>query len=195
MMKSASPHPARNPALKLVIAAPTSVDMMAFFHDLCHREDNAVLRNYQLGTLDALRMETHRFSQALSKDVTIIVHALVGHRQYNALQEVLLSNTNGILLLLDMEPSQREASMQTVVHTIQSLQRNGLDLRHFPVVFLYHRAERTSTAMLQEWDQLLELERNQMPRFYSASAFGPESAHAMEALINSMLEALHSRTL
>jgi hypothetical protein len=193
-MKSASLHPARDPALKLVIAAPPSVDLMAFFHDLSHSEDSAVLRNYQLGTLDALRLETRRFCPALSKDITIKVHALIGHRQYGALQEVLLSNADGILILLDMEPSQREASMHTVVQTIQNLQRDGADLRRFPVVFLYHRAERTGAAMLQEWDRLLEIENNQMPRFCCASTFGPQSAQAMEALISRTLAAQQRHT-
>jgi hypothetical protein len=189
-MKSPSASSAADHALKLVVSAPPSVDLMAFFQDLARLADSAVLRNYQLGTLDALRMETRRFSQFLSQEVSIAVHALIGHHQYNALQEILLSNADGILLLLDMEPRQRQASMQTVVQTIQNLQRQGVDLRQFPVVFLYHRAELTTPADLQEWDQLLELEHNQMPRFYSATEFGSHGAQAMEALIARALEVL-----
>lgn len=189
-MKSPSASSAADHALKLVISAPPSVDLMAFFQDLARLADSAVLRNYQLGTLDALRMETRRFSQFLSQEVSIAVHALIGHHQYNALQEILLSNADGILLLLDMEPRQRQASMQTVVQTIQNLQRQGVDLRQFPVVFLYHRAELTTPAELQEWDQLLELEHNQMPRFYCATEFGSHGAQAMEALIARALEVL-----
>jgi hypothetical protein len=189
-MKSPSASSAADHALKLVVSAPPSVDLMAFFQDLARLADSAVLRNYQLGTLDALRMETRRFSQFLSQEVSIAVHALIGHHQYNALQEILLSNADGILLLLDMEPRQRQASMQTVVQTIQNLQRQGVDLRQFPVVFLYHRAELTTPADLQEWDQLLELEHNQMPRFYCATEFGSHGAQAMEALIARALEVL-----
>jgi hypothetical protein len=189
-MKSTSASSAADHALKLVVSAPPSVDLMAFFQDLARLADSAVLRNYQLGTLDALRMETRRFSQFLSQEVSIAVHALIGHHQYNALQEILLSNADGILLLLDMEPRQRQASMQTVVQTIQNLQRQGVDLRQFPVVFLYHRAELTTPADLQEWDQLLELEHNQMPRFYCATEFGSHGAQAMEALIARALEVL-----
>lgn len=193
-MKSPSASSAPEHALKLVVSAPASVDLMALFQDLARLADSAILRNYQLGTLDALRLETRRFSQSLSQEVRIAVHALIGHHQYNALQEVLLSNADGILLLLDVEPRQRQASMQTVVQTIQTLQRQGLDLRQFPVVFLYHRTEHTTPADLQEWDQLLELERNQMPRFYCASEFSNQGAQAMEALITRALEALHRQT-
>jgi hypothetical protein len=189
-MKSASASSAHHHALKLVISAPESVDVMALFHDLARLQGGAILRNYQLGTLDALRMETIRFSQALSQELHISLHALIGQKQYGALQEVLLSNADGVLLVLDMEPGQRQASLHTVVQTIQNLQRQGVDLRHFPVVFLYHRAELTTPAMLQEWDQLLELERNQMPRFYCATEFGNNSWLAMEALITRALEAL-----
>lgn len=193
-MKSPSASSAHDHALKLVITAPPSVDLMAFFQDLAHLADSAVLRNYQLGTLDALRLETRRFSQSLSQEVRIAVHALIGHQQYNALQEVLLSNADGILLLLDVDPRQRQASMQTVVHTIQTLQRQSVDLRQFPVVFLYHRADLASPAELQEWDQLLELEHNRMPRFFCAAEFGNQGAQAMEALITRALEALHKQT-
>jgi hypothetical protein len=189
-MKSASASSAHDHALKLVIAAPPSVDLMALFRDLARLHGGAVLRNYQLGTLDALRMETIRFSQALSREVRISLHALVGQRQYNALQEVLLSNADGMLLLMDMEPSQRQASLHTVVQTIRSLQRQGIDLREFPVVFLYHRAELTTPALLQEWDQLLELGHNLIPRFCCATEFDNNSLLAMEALITRALEAL-----
>lgn len=193
-MKSPRASSAHDHALKLVISAPPSVDLMAFFQDLARLADSAVLRNYQLGSLDAVRLETHRYSESLSQDVRIAVHGLIGHQQYNALQEVLLSNADGILLLLDVEPSRRQASMQTVVHTIQTLQRQGVDLRQFPVVFLYYRAELASPADLQEWDQLLELERTQMPRFFCKSEFGNQRAQTMESLITRALEALHRQT-
>lgn len=190
-MKSASPSPACDHALKLVIAAPPSVDLMGFFHDLVRAGNHAVLRNYQLGTLDALRMETSRFSQALSQQVRFSIHALIGQQQYDALQEVLLSNADGILLLLDMEPGQREPSLHTVVQTIKTLQRQGIDPREFPLVFLYHRTERTTPALLQEWDQILELQHNRMPRFCCGSEFGPHSVQAMDALIDRSLETLN----
>lgn len=193
-MKSVSTPSARARSLKLVISAPQSVDCLAFLHDLAHHADRAVLRNYQLGTLDALRLETWRFSQELSLEMNISVHALIGHQQYRALQEVLLSNADGILILLDMHPLQRQASLQTIADTIQTLQRQCVDLREFPVVFLYHRAELLPPTMLQEWDHLLELERNHMPRYHCGSEFGHSSAQALETLITLCCNALNQQS-
>lgn len=182
-MNSASGSPISN-AIKLVIAAPPFVDVLDLMEDLARYLPDSVLRDFKLGNLDALRLE---FPVASSN---VALYALLGHVQYIAVQEILLSNADGVLLFVDMEASQREANIQNVLQTSQSLRRQGHDIRQLALAFLYYRCELATTNTIVQWDQLLECEQNQIPRFCMYNGEISSMAQAIQALLQKLLEAV-----
>lgn len=173
-------------AIKLVIAAPPLVDVVDLLEGLSRQWPGSSLRDYKLGMLDAIRLELPASSTESQSLVNLYV--LLGNEQYNALQEVLLSNADGILLVTDMESSQRNTSIETVLQTTQSLRRQGRDSRQVPIVLLYFRCEKTSPEIIAQWDQLLEWERNQLARYCASSRDHSTVAQAVQALLQRVRE-------
>lgn len=179
-MNRATGSPTSKP-IKLVIAASPMVDILDLMEKLSHYWTGSVLRDFKLGHLDALRLEFPSSATASLGSVTI--YALLGDVQYIALQEILLSNADGVLLIVDMDASQRDASIQNVLQTSQSLRRQGRDIRQLSLAFLYYRCEVASSDTIDQWDQLLECERNNIPRFCTRYADIESTAQAIQSLL------------
>lgn len=184
-------HPTGSHAItevKLAIAAPPSVDVMEFLQEIRLHWPRCQVRDYTIGALDALCLETYiRLSATTSQEARVFLRGLSGHLHYHAMQEVLLSHADGILVLLDMQPSQRNASMQILLQTTQAMRQQGLDIHQIPMVLLYLRADLVSVETIAEWDQLLEWERNEIPRYLSTTKQGDDSAHAIDTLLQRVL--------
>lgn len=176
-----------NKSIKLVVAASPLVDILDLMEKLSHYWAGSVLRDYKLGQLDALRLELPSFPNTTTSSVTL--YALLGDAQYIALQEILLSNADGVLLIVDMNASQRDASIQNVLQTSQSLRRQGRDIRQLSLAFLYYRCELASSQTVDQWDQLLECERNNIPRFCTSSGEIDTTAQAIQTIVQDALEA------
>lgn len=175
--------------IKLAIAAPPSMDVVAFLQGLSSHWPNGHIRNYTMGSLEVLCLEAFVALQSSSpQEVKMSLRVLSGQAHFHAIQEVLLGNADGMMIVLDMEPSQRNVSMQILWQTTQALRRQGREIHQIPIVLLYHRADLASAETLTEWDQLLEWERNQIPRFLSNSSQVDHAPPMIEALLQRVLD-------
>jgi hypothetical protein len=167
--------------VKLVIAAPALMHLRKLMESLQREKENALLRDYRLGNLEALRLE---WTESGSGENDLVkLHALQGHEQYGALQEVLLSNADGVLIIIDMHPSQHDASLQTLTHCTDSLRLSGRELSQVPIVLLYHRCECSSADDIARWDASLEWESNGLERFCAHS----QDSRIMRDVLNGLL--------
>lgn len=175
-------------SIKLAIAASPSIDVSRYLHSLASHCGGAQVRDYAIGALDALCMEMqHTSRSSSSRSVNISLRALLGHVHFQSIQEVLLGHADGVLVVLDMHPSQRNETMQTILQTVQGLRRQGLDIHQIPLVLEYYHADQISEAMIAEWDHLLEWERHEIPRILSATHHRVSSVLALETLMYRVL--------
>jgi signal recognition particle receptor subunit beta len=177
------------PEIKLAIAASSSVDVLGFLQELSSYWPDSQLSECTIGLLESFCLATQFASkQATAQQFDLSLRVLSGNVHYHAMQEVLLGNADGILVLLDMEPSQRNSNMHTLLQTTQVLRQQGLELHQIPMVVQYLRADLVAADTIAEWDQLLECERHQIPRFLSMTGSRDDSAKAIDALLQRVLE-------
>lgn len=179
-----------NGTIKLVVAAPALVDVRQLMGSLQREKANSVLRDYRLGMLDALRLEWTELAD--DKNNFLKLHVLQGLEQYSALQEVLLSNADGVLLVIDMHPSQRDASLQTVTHCTDSLRLSGRELSQLPIVLLYHRCEYATADAVAQWDADLNWESNHLARYCTHSQDSQMPKNALNELLRRVSARLSS---
>jgi signal recognition particle receptor subunit beta len=175
--------------IKVVVAGPPNCGKADFMRILSIRYPQATLRDYKLGWIDVLRLD---FPYPMEDDdessIEIHLHALVGNMEYEAMYEMLLSNADAILMMIDMTPARRNEGLQLMIKTADCLKRRGLDIREMPMVFQYHRAELASQDLVRQWDQLLELAQNRIPRFFSSSDFAEGSFTGFDLLLQEVVQ-------
>jgi hypothetical protein len=156
-------------ALKIAVASAPSVDLLALFEKITPAAAEDHFDRIKLGELEALRVQKTYSDHQAAQTITAIIHALIGQTHHQAVQEVLLSHADGILLIIDLEPLQYQSNMQVMLHTAQTLLHQGSAPEETPMVFLYMGGASASTELIQQWDQLLEIERNAWTRLMLSS--------------------------
>ena len=185
------PHSGRDRHLKVVIAGPANCGKAEFTRALAERNPQAQLRDYKVGWLDVLRLDyTVPANNADEKSHDLSVHTLIGKVQYEAMYEMLLSNADAVLMMIDMDPARVQDGLEVMIKTADALQKRGLDIRDMPMVFQYHRAELASPQMVQQWDKLLDLETTRVPRYFSASNFAEGSFTGFDLLVKETIAQL-----
>jgi hypothetical protein len=180
-------HNPRKVSAKLALIAPHAEDLPAIFKALAVSRPESVLREYPLAALRALRWQFIHRPQAPAKESLVSVHGLVGNDHHLALREVLLSNVDGILFLLPMDPRQHQACLQCLQETSQIIREQGADLREMPLAILYTQCHLAAADTIREWDRLLECEKYQIPRFCLCNPTDEGAPLAIQALLDRVL--------
>jgi signal recognition particle receptor subunit beta len=189
------PKTGRDRHIKMVIAGPANCGKAEFTRALAERNPQAQVRDYKVGWLDVLRLDyvvpaisTEEESYDLS------VHTLNGKVQYEGMYEMLLSNADAVLMMIDINPTRIQDSLEAMIKTADALQKRGLDIRDVPMVFQYHRAELASPQIVQQWDELLDLQTTAVPRYFSASNFAEGSFTGFDLLVKATISQLSNLT-
>ncbi len=185
------PHSGRSRHIKVVIAGPPNCGKAEFTRALADRKQQSQLRDYRVGSLDVLRLDYSVSADYDEKTYDISVHTLLGKVQYEAMFEILLSNADALMMMIDMNPTRVQDGLEVMVKTADALKKRGLDIREMPMVFQYHRAELASPQMVQQWDELLELQKIDTPRFFSASNFAEGSFTGFDLLVKETVAQLN----
>lgn len=179
--------------LKLVIAGPPNCGKAEMIRALAARIPDSVLRDYKVGWLDVLRLDY--FWETPNSDgsrLEISVHALVGQVEYEAMYEMMMSNAQAVLMMIDINPARMAEGLQVMIKTADCLKRRGLDIRELPMLFQYHHAEMATQELVQQWDQLLDLQNTRIPRFFSASDFAEGSFTGFDLLVKEAVQFLRT---
>jgi signal recognition particle receptor subunit beta len=188
------PHSGRDRHIKVVIAGPPNCGKAEFTHALAERNHQSQLRDYRVGSLDVLRLDYSVSTDTDEESYDISVHTLLGKVLYEALFEILLSNADAVLMMIDMNPTRVQDGLEIMVKTADALKKRGLDIRDMPMVFQYHHAELASPQMVQQWDELLELQKIGTPRFFSASNFAEGSFTGFDLLVKETIAQMSQLT-
>lgn len=179
--------------LKLVIAGPPNCGKSEMLHALAARIPGAVLRDYKVGWIDVLRLDyTWETPQEDGSQLSISVHALVGPVEYQAMYEMIISNAQAVLMMIDINPARQAEGVQVLAQTEDVLRRRGLALGDIPLLFQYHRAEMATQELVQQWDHLLDLHNTLIPRYFSATDFAEGSFTGYDLLVREAVQLLRS---
>ena len=151
-------------ALKIAVACAPSVDVITLFESIPTASTKDRFDRIKLGELEALLAQKNYVAGTNVPTITTTLHALSGQSHYHAMQEVLLRQADGILFIIDLDPAHHQANLQVILHTSQTLRHHGSEPEETPMVFLYMTTAPGNSKLIEQWDQLLEIERNQWPR-------------------------------
>ncbi|MEM9236867.1 MAG: GTPase domain-containing protein [Verrucomicrobiota bacterium] len=104
------------------------------------------------------------------KVVTITLMTLHGKVGYNAAEELLVREADGVVFVIDVEPPRLKDAWEALLRVSDNAQRNGYELRSIPLALQYHRADRHpgfEPAKLDEW---LGVPTGSVPRYVTSSS-------------------------
>jgi len=156
--------------VKVLVAGATGCGRGELLRAFAERIGGVPIREGTLGGARIWRVET-MWPQPLEDGrlMRLRLYAATGRSEYNAVEELLVRDVDGVVCLLDVAPENIRFGWDAVVRLAENLRRVGLDLGELPLAVQYHRVERHHGFDAARMDQWLGLPAGRVERFKSGS--------------------------
>jgi len=157
-------------SVKLVVAGDTGSGRGELMRAFAERAGGVPVREGTLGGSRIWRLETI-WPQPLEDGrlLRLRVFALTGKSDYNAAEELLLRDVDGVVCLIDAAPENLKFGWEALIRLSDNLRRAGLELGELPLAVQYHRVDRHFGFDVRRMDQWLGLPAGRVARFVSRS--------------------------
>jgi len=156
--------------VKVLVAGATGCGRGELLRAFSERIGGVPIREGTLGGARIWRVET-MWPQALEDGrlMRLRIFAATGRSEYNAVEELLARDVDGVVSLIDVAPENIRFGRDAVVRLSENLKRVGLELGELPLAVQYHRIERHYGFDAGRMDQWLGLPAGRVARFTSRS--------------------------
>jgi len=171
------------PACKIVVVGPPGSGKGAYVKAVAARYGQTPSREYRLAECTVVRAD-FLVPGPDAGDLRVTMHALTGPHHYEASDELLLRDADGILFLC--EPNQAHIGRireELLCFTEQAL-RCGINFSRVPVAFQYQRVERIPGFDAHRADQVLGVPTDSVPRFSATSSQPDASGQTFDAIMD-----------
>jgi hypothetical protein len=156
----------REIAVKIALTGAADSGKLAILRAIAFRKGVAQVREYPIGALRTFRAE---WTEPLEggKRLRIAVHSLTGQTAYDAAEELLTRDADGLIFVADATPDKFRATWEALMRLGDNARRNGYDLRSVALALQYHHAERHPGFDPHDLDAKLGVPQGSIPRFVS----------------------------
>lgn len=178
-------HPdGRGVAVKIALAGAADTGKLAILRAIAARHGYATVREHPVGPARVHRVEwTEPEHLADGRRLIVSVHSVPGKVDYNAAEELLLRDADGVVFVVDVDPQRFRESWDSLLRLDRNVRRNGRDLRSVALALQYHRADRHPGFDPAELDARLGVPPGLIPRFVSAEGEPDGEGQAFDAVL------------
>jgi hypothetical protein len=128
---------------KVVVAGATGCGRGELLRSFAGRSGGVPVREGMLGAARVWRTETI-WPQPLDDGrlMRLRVFSVTGHCEYNAPEELLLREADGVVALIDVTPEKLQLGWEAMMRLTDNLRRAGWQAGELPMVVQYHRSDR-----------------------------------------------------
>ena len=118
------------------------------------------------------------------------LYGVSGQPDYNALNELLLSEVDGVVFVADVSNEETlKGAVEALKLMVFNLQRLKYDLQKLPIALHYHRAEAHELFRPELMDHFLGIPEGSVPRFVTKTGDGPM---LMSAAVDHLATLIHA---
>lgn len=171
-------------SVKLVIAGAPNSGKRSILEAVAERVDAPPPRGYRAGPLN-VRRTLWRDPRPLADGSSLVVALLTldGPAPYNAAEELLVREADGIVFVIDVEPSRLQEAWESLLRLSDNTRRGGYDLRAVPLALQYHRADRHEGFEPARMDEWLGVPTGTVPRFVTSSSSPDLDGMAVDSVV------------
>lgn len=181
--------------VKVVVAGAAGCGKRSILEALAERYGAESLGSHEIGSMRVQRAAwTDWEVLGDGRALHIAVLALDGKISYNASEELLLREADGIIFVIDVEPTKLQGAWDALLRVSDNAQSNGYDLRSVPFALQYHRADRHKDFEPTKLDQWLGVPNGEVPRFVTSSSSPDLEGMAFDAVLDQIVKRLLGST-
>lgn len=175
----------REVAVKVALAGAADTGKLAILRAIAARHGYATVREHAVGPSRVHRVEwTEPGFLPDGRRLSVSVHSLTGHVPYNAPEELLLRDADGVVFVVDVDPARFQESWDSLLQLDRNTRRNGYDFRSVALALQYHRADRHPGFEPAELDARLGVPPGLIPRFVSTEGEPDGEGLAFDAVLS-----------
>ena len=170
--------------VKLVLAGAEGSGRAEWLAAFAKRMGNIPVRQTTVGETRVRRTE-FVWPQPLpdGRLLRLLVFATTGPLAYNAIEQLLMQQADGVAILFDASPERLQASRDALLRAADNIQRAGHKLGTIPTVVQYHHIERHHNFSAEKLDAWIGLPADRIPRFSTPSHIIDAPDAALDTLV------------
>lgn len=115
---------------------------------------------------------------------------LHGKVPYNAAEELLVREADGVVFVMDVAPSRLKEAWEALLRISDNTQRNGYELRSIPLALQYHRADHHPNFEPAKLDAWLGVPTGSVPRYVTSSSSPDLEGMAFDSVLRQIKKRL-----
>jgi hypothetical protein len=179
----------REVAVKIALTGAADSGKLAILRAIASRKGVTQVREHPVGELRTFRAEWTEPLPA-GKRLRIAVHSLTGRTVYDAAEELLTRDADGLIFVADATPDKFRPTWEALMRLGENARRNGYDLRSVALALQYHHAERHPGFDPQALDSKLGVPQGAIPRFVSTDRNPDGDGMAFDSVMGQIHERL-----
>ena len=171
-------------SVKVVVAGATGCGRGEMLRAFAGRAGGVPVREGVLGGSRIWRVET--IWPRPMEDGRVLrlgLFAATGRSDYNAVEELLLRDADGVVCLIDVEPENLKFGWDALMRLSDNLKRVGLELGELPLAVQYHRTDRHYGFDARKMDHWLALPEGRVERFVSRTGGVDFAGGAIDSVV------------
>jgi len=175
-------------SVKVALTGAADSGKLAILQAIARRKGITQVREYPVGALRTFRTE---WTEVLGEGrrLRIAVHSLTGETAYDAAEELLTRDADGLIFVADATPDKFRTTWDALVRMGDNAHRNGYDLRSIALALQYHHSQRDPNFDPRELDARLGVPPGRIPRYVSTD----EEPDAPGMAFDSVIEQIRQR--
>jgi hypothetical protein len=170
--------------VKVAIAGAPGVGKLSILTAIAARYGAVPPREHEIGELRAHRaswIDHDILGKGRVLNVSLV--ALHGKVPYNAAEELLVREADGVVFVIDVAPARLKDAWEALLRLSDNSQRNGYELRSIPLALQYHRADQHREFEPAKLDAWLGVPTGSVPRYVTSSSSPDMEGMAFDSVL------------
>lgn len=157
--------------VKVAIAGAPGSGKLSILNGIVDRYGAVPSREHSIGDLQIHRAGWTDYDLlGNGRALHVSVVTLHGKVPYNAAEELLVREADGVVFVLDVAPNRLKEAWEALLRVSDNTQRNGYELRSIPLALQYHRADQHREFEPAKLDSWLGVPTGSVPRYVTSSS-------------------------
>lgn len=175
---------ARELVVKVALSGAADIGKLAILRAIGERHGYATVSEHPVGPLRVHRVEWMEPEPlADGRRLRVSVHSLTGQTSYNAAEELLVRDADGLVFVADVDPAKFQDTWDSLLRLGENTGRNGYHLGSVALALQYHRADRHPGFDPAALDARLGVPPGAIPRFVSHEGDAAGEVQAFDAVL------------
>ncbi|MEP4078765.1 hypothetical protein [Haloferula sp.] len=177
--------------MKVAIAGAPGSGKLSILNSIAERFGAVPPREHRVGELRVQRAEWVDYDLlGKGRAVHVSLVTLHGKVPYNAAEELLVREADGVVFVMDVAPDRLKDAWESLLRVSDNTQRSGYELRSIPLALQYHRADRHRGFEPAKLDTWLGVPTGSVPRYVTSSSSPDMEGMAFDSVLGQIKKRL-----